>query len=141
VHDENHKELKKQTERRSTQLRKSPGWFGNPVLSIMLTDHDKLATYTEAMEGPESEKWLEAMKFKIKSMYDNQVWTLVDIPSNRVAIENKWIFKKNTDGDSIVIVYNARLLIKGFRQIQSTEYDEMFSPVAISGSISYCCLF
>jgi hypothetical protein len=46
------------------------------------------------MEGPESEKWLEDMKSEIRSMYDNQVWTLVDIPSDRKAIENKWIFKK-----------------------------------------------
>jgi hypothetical protein len=49
VPDENHGELAKQTERRSTRLRKSPEWFGNPVLSIMLVDHDEPATYTEAM--------------------------------------------------------------------------------------------
>jgi hypothetical protein len=39
----------------------------------MLTDQDEPATYTEVMEGPESKKWLEAMKSKISSMYDNQV--------------------------------------------------------------------
>jgi hypothetical protein len=55
----------------------------------MLTDQDELATYTEAMKGLESEKWLEAMKSKIRSIYNNQVWTLEDIPSNRKAIENK----------------------------------------------------
>jgi hypothetical protein len=49
----------------------------------MLIDHDEPTTCTEAMEGPESEKWLEAMKSEIRSMYDNQVWTLVDIPSAR----------------------------------------------------------
>jgi hypothetical protein len=89
AHDENHGELAKQTERRSARLRKSPEWFGNPVLSVLLVDHDEPATYTKAMEGPESEKWLEAMKFEIRSMYDNQVWTLVDIPSVRKAVENK----------------------------------------------------
>jgi hypothetical protein len=55
----------------------------------MLTDLDERATYPEAMEGPESEKWLKAMKFEIRSMYDNQVWTLVEIPSDRKAVENK----------------------------------------------------
>jgi hypothetical protein len=60
----------------------------------MLTDQDEPATYTEAMEGPEFEKWLEAMKSKIRSMYDNQVWTLEDIRNDRKAVENKWIFKK-----------------------------------------------
>jgi hypothetical protein len=73
----------------------------------MLTDHDKPATYTEAMEGPKSKKWLEAMKSVIRSLYDNQVWTLVDIPCNRKAVENKWIFKKKTDADGNVTVYKA----------------------------------
>jgi hypothetical protein len=52
----NHGELAKQTERRSPRLRKSPKWFGNPELSVMLVDHDEPATYKEVMEGPESEK-------------------------------------------------------------------------------------
>jgi hypothetical protein len=107
-------------------------WFGNPVLSAMLTDQDKPANYTKAMEGPESDKWLEAMKSEIRSMYDNQVWTLVDIPSNRKAVENKWIFKKKTDADGNVTIYKARLIAKGFRQIQGVDYDETFSPVEIS---------
>jgi hypothetical protein len=40
-------------------------------------------------------------------MYDNQVWTLVDIPSDRKAVENKWIFKKKTDAYGNVTVYKA----------------------------------
>jgi hypothetical protein len=74
------------TERMSARVRKTPQWFGNFVLSVMLTDLDETATYTEAMEGPESEKWLKAMKSKIRSMYDNQVWTLVEIPSDRKVV-------------------------------------------------------
>jgi hypothetical protein len=54
AHDENHGELIKQTERRSARLCKSPEWFGNPVLSILLVDHDEPATYTEVMEGRKS---------------------------------------------------------------------------------------
>jgi hypothetical protein len=80
----------------------------------MLTDQDKPATYMEAMEGPESEEWLEAMKSKIRSMYDNQVWTFEDIPSDRKAIENKWILKKKTDADGNVTIYKAWLVVKGF---------------------------
>jgi hypothetical protein len=73
----------------------------------LLVEHDEHVTYTEAMEGPESEKRLEAMKSKISSMYNNQVWGLVDIPSDRKAIENKWILKK-TGADGNVTVYKAR---------------------------------
>jgi hypothetical protein len=68
-------------------------------------------------------------------MYDNQVWTLVDILSDRKAVENKWIFKRKTDADDNVTVYKARLVTKGFRQIQGVDYDETFSPVAMIKSI------
>jgi hypothetical protein len=73
----------------------------------MLVEHDKPAIYTEAMEGPESKKWLEAIKSEIRSMYDNQVWTLVDVPSNRKDVENKWIFRKKIDADVNVTIYKA----------------------------------
>ena len=41
-----------------------------------------------------------------------KVWTLVDLPDDRQAIENKWIFKKKTDADGNVTVYKARLVEK-----------------------------
>ena len=56
-------------------------------------------------------------EFEIGSMYENKVWTLVDLPDDRQAIENKWIFKK-TDADSNVAIYKARLIVKGIRQVQ-----------------------
>jgi hypothetical protein len=68
-------------------------------------------------------------------MYVNQVWTLVDIPSDRKDVANKWIFKKNTDADDNLIVYKARLVVKGFRKIQGVDYDETFSPIAMLKSI------
>src|SRR3954465_8780970 len=88
------------------------------------------ATYEEAMMRPDSNKWQDAMKSEIGSMYENQVWTLVDLLDGRKAVENKWIFKKKTDADGNVTVYKARLVAKGFRQIRGVDYDETFSPVA-----------
>ena len=67
------------------------------------------------MAGPDSDKWLEAMKSEIGSMYDNKVWTLVDLPDDRQAIENKRVFKKKINADSNVTIYKGRLFAKGFR--------------------------
>ena len=121
--------------RRSTRTRTAPEWYGNPVLDVMLLDNDEPTNYEEAMMSPDSDKWLEAMKSEIGSMYENQVWTLVDLPDDRKAIENKWIFKKKTDADGNVTVYKARLVAKGFRQVQGVDYDETFSPVAMLKSV------
>ena len=84
---------------------------------------------------PDSDRWLEAMKCEIGSMYENKVWTLVDLPDDRQAIENKWIFKKKTDTSGNVTIYKARLFAKGFRQVQGVDYDETFSPVMMLKSV------
>ena len=68
-------------------------------------------------------------------MYENKVWTLVDLPDDRRPIENKWIFKKKTGADGNVTIQKARLVAKGFRQVQGVEYDETFSPVAMLKSL------
>ena len=101
----------------------------------MLLDHDEPTNYEEAMVSPDSAKWLEAMKSEMRSMYENKVWTLIDLPKDRQAIEIKWIFKRKTDTDSSVTVYKARLVAKGFRQVQGIDYDETFSPVAMLKSV------
>ena len=72
--------------RRSSRVRSAPEWYGNPVLEVMLLDHDEPTNYEEGMVSPDSAKWLEAMKSEMGSMYENKVWTLVDLPDDRQAI-------------------------------------------------------
>ena len=95
-------------------MRSAPEWYGNPVLEVMLLDHDELANYEEAMMSPDCAKWLEAMKSKMRSMYENKVWTLIDLPNVWRAIEIKWIFKRKTDAYSSVTIYKARIIAKRF---------------------------
>ena len=45
---------------------------------VLLLDNDEPKTYEEAVMGPNSEKWLEAMRSELKSMADYQVWNLVE---------------------------------------------------------------
>ena len=94
--------------------------------------------YEEAMMSPDSDGWLEAMKSEIESMYENKVWTLVDLLDDQQAIENKWIFKKKTNADGNVTIYKARLVAKGFRQVQGVDYDETFSPIACLSPSESC---
>ena len=114
-----------------TPTRSTPKWYGNPVLEVILLDHDEPTNYEEEMMSPDSAKWLEAMKSEMGSMYENKVWTLVDLLDDQQAIGNKWIFKKKTDVDGNVTVYKDRLVAKGFRQVQGVDYGETFSPIAM----------
>ena len=73
--------------RRSTRKRTTPDWY-NLVMSVMLLYNDEPASYEEAMMSPDSDKWLGAMKSEMESMYENQVWTLLDLPNDRKAVEH-----------------------------------------------------
>ena len=115
VNDNDHETLDQVTTepRRSTRVRSALEWYDNLVLEVMLLDHDEPMNYEEAI-SPDSAKWLEAMKSEMRSMYKNKVWTLIDLPKDRRAIEIKWIFKRKTDNDSSVTIYKARIVAKRF---------------------------
>ena len=42
--------------RRSSRERSAPEWYDNPVLEVMLLDHDEPTNYEEAMMSPDSAK-------------------------------------------------------------------------------------
>ena len=64
---------------RSTRVWSALERYGNPVLEVTLLDHDEPTNYEEAMMSPDSAKWFEAMKSEMGSMYENKVWTLIDL--------------------------------------------------------------
>ena len=74
------------------------------------------------------------MKSEMDSMYTNQVWTS-DPPPGIIPIGNKWIFKRKIDSDGIVEIYKARIVAKGYKQREGIDYEETFSPVAMTKSI------
>ena len=39
-------------------------WYGNPVFEVMLLDKNEPTSYGEAMVGPDSDEWLEAIKIR-----------------------------------------------------------------------------
>ena len=88
-------------------MRSTPEWYGNPVLEVMLFDYDEPTNYEEALMSPDSAKWLVAMKSEMRSMYENKVWTLIDLPNDRRAIEIKWIFKRRRT--LIVVLLSTKL--------------------------------
>jgi hypothetical protein len=100
---------------KSNRVRDPPQWFHNEVFIL---DDDEPVNYKEEMADPSSNEWLKAMISEMESMYENQVWNLVDPPEGSKPIESKWIFKRKTDADDNVTIHKARLVLKGFRQVQ-----------------------
>ena len=58
--------------------------------------------YNEAIQDKDATLWQKAMNTEIKSMYSNQVWTLVDAPDGVKFIGCKWIYKRKRGIDGKV---------------------------------------
>lgn len=91
--------------------------------------------YEEVKRSKEKENWLFAMKEEIDSLEQNKTWVLVDEPKGRKFLDNKWIFKIKRNLDGSVERYKARLVIRGFGQINGIDYGETYSPVVRYSSV------
>ena len=101
-------------------------------------DHDEPISYQEPVSSSNSEKWLDAMKSDMQSMYDNQVWTLIDPPEGLKTIGCKWVFTKKTDMEGMCIpsrhdwlqkVSNKHMvstMMKPFHQLLCSSLSESF---------------
>ena len=107
----------------------------NPVLEVMLLDNNEPTSYGEAMVGPNSDKWLEAMKSEIGSMYQNKAWTLVDLPDDRQAIEINGSLRRRRTWTVMLPSMKLDLWQRVSSQVQGVDYDEIFSSVAMLKSV------
>ncbi|GKA49936.1 putative ribonuclease H-like domain-containing protein, partial [Tanacetum coccineum] len=76
----------------------------------------------QALKDP---SWIEAMQEELLQFKLQQVWTLVDLPSRKRAIETKWVYKNKKDKRGIVIRNKTRLVAYGYTQEEGIDYDEM----------------
>ena len=84
------------------------------VKTAFLNGFLKEELYMMQPEGFVNPKGANKMCKLQRSIYENNVWTLVELPNDRQAILYKWIFKRKTDADSSVTIYKARIVAKGF---------------------------
>ena len=125
--------------RRSTRERRTAipddyiVFFQEHEVDIGVMEDDPIS-FRQAIESSNSQKWIDAMNEEIKSMRDNDVWDIVQLPEGVKPIGCKWIFKTKRDSKGNVERYKARLVAKGFTQKEGIDYKETFSPVSSKDS-------
>ncbi|GJT23627.1 putative ribonuclease H-like domain-containing protein [Tanacetum coccineum] len=73
---------------------------------------------------------IKAMQEELLHFKLQEVWTLVELPNRKRAIDTKWVFKNKKDERGIVIKNKVRLVAQGYTQEEWIDYDEVFAPVA-----------
>ncbi|KAL0284939.1 UNVERIFIED_CONTAM: hypothetical protein Scaly_2834200 [Sesamum calycinum] len=73
-------------------------------------DIDEPTTREEVVTSPNANAWITAMKEEMSSMAKNNVWELVDLPTKRKTIGNKWVLKVKHIADGNIDKFKARLL-------------------------------
>ena len=75
------------------------------------------------------------MKEELKSMTDNNVWVMTELPEGSKRVGCKWVFKTKRDFMGNVERYKDRLVAKGYTQKDGIDYKETFSPVSKKDSL------
>ena len=92
-----------------------------PFLGYIQVQKDTLivepANYFEAINSPEAEKWVEAMKEEMNSLSTLGTWTYVEVSDRekKKALPVKWVYKIKLNEVGELERFKARLVAEGFK--------------------------
>jgi hypothetical protein len=81
-------------------------------------------------EAIKDEFWNKAMDEELDQIEKNDTLELVPRPKNKNVIDRKWVFRNKLNEDGQVTRNKARLVCKGYAQIEGIDFEERFSLVA-----------
>ena len=73
-----------------------------------------LISFSQALESVDSTKWMNSMKDELKSMDQNEVWDLIELPEGYKKVGCKWVYKTKRDSKGNIKRFKARLVAKDF---------------------------
>ena len=81
-----------------------------------------------ALEGSRGAEWAAAMEAEQESLWENGVYEEVQRPAGKKVIGTKWVLRVKPDVEGNFDKFKARVVAKGFRQVEGVGYDETFAP-------------
>jgi hypothetical protein len=111
-----------------TRLIRPPKRCSRSLYYLLLIDSSEPGCYEEAMKVDTKNKWEKGMKEGMDSMVKKQTWDLVQLPTGKTSLKNKWVYKLKEEHGGTKW-YKARLVVKGFAQKKCIDFDEIFSHV------------
>ena len=106
------------------------------LVSASLISGEEPSDLNEAKRCKEWPLWKKAMQEEMDSLHKNQTWDIVKRPEKKRIVGSKWIFKLKPGIPGVESArFKAKLVAKGFSQVEGVDYHEVFSPVVKHTSI------
>ena len=70
------------------------------------------------------------MNEELDQIEKNKTWELVSRPENKNVIGTKWVFRNKINENGQVIRNKAKLVCKGYAQVEGVDFEETFAPVS-----------
>lgn len=81
-------------------------------------------SFSEAVNGSESKQWKAAISEELESLKEKGVFRpITHIPHGISPIGSRWVFTIKSDGR-----FKAKLVAKGFNQIQGIDFFDTYAP-------------
>ena len=88
-----------------------------------------------ALEEDNGDEWAAAMEAELQSLWENEVYDVVDRPPEKKVIGTKWVLRVKTDSEGKIDKFKSRVVAKGFRQMEGVDFDETFAPTVRFASV------
>ena len=121
-------------ERRKPKRYSPPDFRSNFALSIT---NDDPRTAREAVNLEDIKLYKKVMVEEMDALDKNEAWDIAELPAGRKFVGSKWLFKKKFNAQGKVEKYKARLVGKGYSQVEGIDFGEIFCPVAKLTSIRF----
>jgi hypothetical protein len=82
----------------------------------------------DAMNMEDSGMWKDAVIKELTALRDMGTYRFVSLPHGRKAVGCKMVLTRKFNSDGTLAKYKARCVLKGYRQREGVDYQEIFSP-------------
>ena len=96
----------------------------------LVSEINEPSSIKEAWHNEYGKQWMIAIDSEFESLIEANTWELVPLPKNKNIVGCKWIFKVKCKANNSIDRFKARLVLQGYSQKYSIDFDEVFSPVA-----------
>ncbi|RDX84846.1 hypothetical protein CR513_34045, partial [Mucuna pruriens] len=73
---------------------------------------------------------IKVIQFELEALKQNDIWAITLLPLGKTSIGCKWVYKIKFKSDGTIECYKARLVTRGFTQIEGIDYSDTYLPIA-----------